>query len=53
MNVEATSPRMEEMRNGVKLSKNPKDLYTVWTEWEFGLNGMKPARDFTIHERGK
>jgi hypothetical protein len=51
-NVEATSPRMEEMRNGVKLSRNPKDLYTVWKEWEFGLNGMKPARDFTIHERG-
>jgi hypothetical protein len=41
-----------EMRNGVKLSKNPRDLYVVWKEWEFGLNGTKPARDFTIHERG-
>ena len=28
-NMEATSPRMEEMRNGVKLSRNPKDLYMV------------------------
>ena len=28
--VEATSPRMEEMRNGVKLSRNPKDLCMVW-----------------------
>ncbi len=37
----------------MKLSKNPKDLYVVWKEWEFGLNGTKPARDFTIHERGE
>ena len=52
-NMEARSTQMEEMRRGVKLSRNPKDLYTVWKEWEFGLNGTKPARDFTIHERGK
>jgi hypothetical protein len=32
MNVEATSPRMEDMRSGVKLSRNPKDLYMVWKE---------------------
>ena len=38
--------------SGVKLSRNPKDLYTVWKEWEFGLNGTKAARDFTIRERG-
>ena len=37
---------------GVKLMKNPKDLFTVWKEWEFGMNGMKPAKDFTSHERG-
>ena len=43
---------VEETRNGVKLSKNPRDLYVVWKEWEFGLNGTKPARDFTAHERG-
>ena len=35
-NVEAMSPMMEEMRSGVKLSRNHKDLYTVWKEWEFG-----------------
>ena len=41
-------------RNGsvVKLSKNPKDLYSVWKEWEFGLNGMKAAKDYSYHERG-
>ncbi len=38
--------------SGVKLSMNPKDLHVVWKEWEFGLNGTKPARDFIIHERG-
>jgi hypothetical protein len=38
--------------SGVKLSKNPKDLYTLWKEWEFGLDGVKPAKDFTFHERG-
>ena len=36
--------------SGVKLSTNPKDLYIVWKEWEFGLNGVKPTKDFTFHE---
>ena len=36
----------------MKLSRNPEDLYTVWKEWEFGLNGTKLVRDFIIHERG-
>ena len=46
------------MRHGTRtgsdvlLYKNPKDLYIVWKEWEFGLNGVKPARDFTPRERG-
>ena len=52
MKVEATDPRIQEMRSGVKLSRNPKDLYTVWKEWEFRLNGTQPVRDFTILERG-
>ena len=38
--------------SSVKLSKYPKDLYTVWKEWEFGLKGAKAAKDFTYHERG-
>ena len=36
----------------VMLYKNPKDLYIVWKEWEFGLNGVKLTRDFTPRERG-
>jgi hypothetical protein len=52
MNIQATWTGMEERRSDVKLSRNPKDLFTVWKEWECVLNGSKPARDFTIHERG-
>ena len=37
---------------GLKLMNNPDDLFTVWKEWEFGMNGTKPAKDFTSHERG-
>jgi hypothetical protein len=36
----------------VKLMKNPNDLFTVWKEWEFSMNGTKPAKDFTSHKRG-
>jgi hypothetical protein len=36
----------------VKLSKSPRDLWTLWMEYESGLNGQKPARDFTAVERG-
>jgi len=35
------------------LSKCPRDLYVLWTEYEVGLAGRKPARLFTAHERGK
>ncbi|ETP04478.1 hypothetical protein F441_18743 [Phytophthora nicotianae CJ01A1] len=34
------------------LSKRPKDLYELWGEYEFGLNGLKPAKEFTAAERG-
>ena len=52
LNGEAQTPGTTN-RNGsvVKLLKNPKDLYSVWKEWEFGLNGMKAAKDYSYHER--
>ncbi len=34
---------------GVKL-KYPNDLFTVWKEWEFCMNGMKLAKDFTANK---
>ena len=35
------------------LSPSPKDLYTLWKEYQFGLGNRKPARLFTTEERGK
>ena len=35
------------------LSKSLKDLYLLWREYEFGLDGQKPARQFTSVEKGK
>jgi len=35
-----------------KLSKRPGDLYVLWREYSLGLNGGKPARDYTWSERG-
>ena len=35
------------------LSKCPRDLYVLWAEYEVGLGGNKPARQFTPAERGK
>ena len=36
----------------IRLSRCPKNLYILWQEFEFGLEGKKPARDFTAEERG-
>lgn len=38
--------------NGAVLSSKPKSLHDLWTEWCFGVNGNKPAKDFTAAERG-
>jgi hypothetical protein len=37
---------------GVSLSACPRNLYVLWEEYEFGLNGQKPAKRFTSRERG-
>lgn len=36
-----------------KLLGTPKNLYDLWTEYEFGLGNNKPAKSFTSKERGK
>jgi Transcriptional activator of glycolytic enzymes len=36
-----------------KLSKTPKTLHNLWTEWTTGIGGNKAAKDFTPAERGK
>jgi hypothetical protein len=35
------------------LSANPRDLYTLWEEYEFGIEGRKSARKFSSHESGR
>ena len=36
-----------------RLYKHPKTLFDLWKEYQFGLNGEKPAKEFTLEERGK
>ena len=36
-----------------KLSKNPKSLYILWHEYEFGIGGRRAAKTFSRCERGK
>jgi Transcriptional activator of glycolytic enzymes len=35
------------------LSANPRSLILVWEEWTHGLNGNKPASQFTSQQRGQ
>jgi hypothetical protein len=35
------------------LSVLPRTVHTLWIEYEFGIGGRKPAKDFTPTERGK
>jgi Transcriptional activator of glycolytic enzymes len=37
----------------VSLSSCPRNLYALWEEYEFGLNGQKAAKRFTSRERGR
>lgn len=50
-----TDEALRRERDGptATLTKNPRDLYTLWKEYEFGVGGRKPARQFTSIERGK
>ena len=41
---------MEEV-NDAQLSSLPRDLIALWREYQFGLNGRKAARLFTVAER--
>ena len=37
---------------GEKISNCPGDLYVLWREYALGVNGGKPARDYSPSERG-
>jgi hypothetical protein len=36
-----------------ELSKTPRTIFDLWTEYQTGLGGRKAAKDFTFKERGK
>ena len=48
-----SAPNEPRNRAIVKLTKNPKDLYTLWKEFEFGISGAKTAKFYTARERGE
>ena len=38
---------------GASLMSKPNSLYELWQEYQFGVGGRKPAKDFSSQERGK
>lgn len=44
------APPMVEFTTAT-LSNNPRTLIELWNEYKFGINGRKPAEQFTTHER--
>ena len=42
----------EAEQNCAKLVRNPKSLYILWNEYEFGIGGRRPAKSFSKEERG-
>ena len=48
---ESEAQVVERMK--ARLYRSPKTLFGLWHEYQFGLNGCKPATDFTLEERGK
>ena len=41
------------LRRPARLAKRIRTLNLLWDEWLVGLDGNKPALDFTTQERGK
>ena len=39
-------------KQAAKLCRNPKSLYMLWNEYEFGIGGRRPAKTFSKEERG-
>jgi hypothetical protein len=41
------------VNNTATLSRNPRTLFILWQEYEFGIAGRKAAEKFTAIERGR
>jgi hypothetical protein len=53
-NDNKAAPPVDENEDGrITLSPNPRDLHSLWQEYEFGIGGRKAARLFTAAERGR
>ena len=52
-NCDITGTEREQGAYGrVALCRNPKSLYVLWNEYEFGVSGCRPAKTFSRNERG-
>ena len=40
-------------RMAARLSRCPKTLFNLWHEFQCGLSGCKPVKEFSLAERGK
>ena len=49
----AAAPVANNYGGGGTLSPTPRTLYDLWVEYQTGIGGRKPARDFTAQERGR
>ena len=50
--IERETLAEESREKAASLSKCPKNLHVLWQEFELGLGGRKPAKNFTAQERG-
>ena len=49
----ATRGRRGPIAYGSTLCKCPTSLFILWQEYEFGVGGRKPAKNFNAQERGR
>jgi hypothetical protein len=47
------APPVENEDGHITLSFNPRDIHSLWQEYEFGIGSRKAARLFTAAERGR
>ena len=52
-NEELAEQAQEENQTCATLLPFPRNLHTLWNEYEFGIGGRKAAKDFTPQERGR
>jgi hypothetical protein len=48
----ADAPAGANANFAATISPTPRTLHELWQEYEFGIGGRKPAKDFTAQERG-